>query len=268
MTAWRVHTATLFYSLLAALPDVDLFLDVGSLDGRESFAVEARFPSLKCIAFEPNPRNIALIQQEIARRNSRLDLRTVAVGKEDGTVSFYTRTPLNSRNYGASSVLKFASESRNDEFATSAIEVPIHRLDAIEPIPSHEKIALWIDVEGAGYQVLEGLAGIAPKVQLVHMEVETRSLFEDGKLATDVMQIMKSYGLDLIGSNLDSELRRDQGDMVFLRTAAVSQKKLKQAIFQATLVEQFAVQKIALKVLPPPVYRSGRDWLVQLVTAR
>lgn len=266
MTAWRIHTATLFYSLLAARADIDLFLDVGSLDGREAFSVESRFPLIQCIAFEPNPRNIALIQQGIAHRGSHIQLQTIAVGNINGTTSFYTRTPLSSSNYGASSVLQYTSVARDAEFATSTIEVPVRRLDSIEAIAEQHKIALWIDVEGAGYQALEGMAGIAQQVQLIHIEVETRPLFDGGRSALDVVKIMRNYGLELIGSNLDKGLRLHQGDMVFLRPHTVRRSELQRALLNATLVERLALQKLALKMLPPEVYRAGRRLLVRLVT--
>lgn len=268
MTAWRVHTATLFYSLLTSLTDIDLFLDIGSLDGRESFLVEARFPRLKCIAFEPNPRNIEVIKGEIVRRRSLIDLETYALGNEEGQTTFYTRIPLGSNNYGASSMLKFASTERNEEFSTRAIEVPMHRLDRLEQFKTARKVALWIDVEGAGYHVLEGMAELAEKAQIVHIEVETQRLFAEAKQATDVMRIMHQYGFELIGSNLDKQLHRHQGDMVFLRRHILSALIIKRAVLGASLLETLQVQRLARGILPPRLYRAGRDWLVQVVTAR
>lgn len=268
MTAWRVHTPTLFYSLLASLANIDLFLDVGSLDGREAFAVEAHFSRIKSIAIEPNPRNIDVIQREMALRHSQIALETFAVGNENGTISFYTRTPVGSNNYGASSILKFAKESRNDEFATSTIEVPIRRLDSVDSLSSYSKIALWIDVEGAGYHVLEGISGISQKAQIVHIEAETRPWFEGERLASDVIQIMNGYGFELIGSNLDRNLHRPQGDMVFLRKHSLSRIAIRRAILSAWIVEHFAMQRLARKVLPAKLYRRGRDWYVQNVAFR
>lgn len=276
MTAWRVHTATLFYSLLGALPGIDLFLDVGSLDGREAFAVETRFPRLQSIAIEPNPRNIAVIQAEIAHRGSRVGLETFAAGNENGTTSFYTRTPLGSDNHGVSSLLKFADESRNAEFATSTIEVPIRRLDNIDAFSSYTNIALWIDVEGAGYRVLEGMADISQKAQLVQIEVESSPRFAGEKLAPDAIQLMSDYGFELIGSNFDSDLRRlrkdcpegDMGDMVFLRKHSLDRAAIKQAVLKAWVVEHLALQPLSRRVLPEKLYRSGRDWFVQAVASR
>ncbi len=265
MIAWRVHTPTLFYGLLALLSDIDLFLDVGSLDGREAFAVEAYFPRMKCIAFEPNPHNIEVIQREINRRCSGVDLETCAVGNENRAISFYTRIPFSSGNYGASSILKFANDAGNDEFATSAIEVPMRRLDYMGAISSHTKIALWIDVEGAGYHVLEGMSDIAQKVQIVHIEVETCPKFEGGKLAPDVVRVMGDYGFELVGSNLDKNLHRALGDMVFLRKQALNRIALRRILLFAWMVEHFTMPRLVHRVLPQKLYRIGRDWFVRVV---
>src|ERR1700687_1730522 len=90
MAVWRLQTATLFYSLLASMTDIDLFMDVGSFDGREAFAVEARFPRVKCIAIEPDPHNTDAMRREVARRHSRIALETFAAGNENGITTFHT----------------------------------------------------------------------------------------------------------------------------------------------------------------------------------
>src|SRR5207253_3478556 len=115
-------------------------------------------------------------------------LETFAVGNENGITTFYVKTPLLTTGaYGTSSILKPPEQSH---YSISTIEVPLRRLDGIDSISASTKIALWIDVEGAGYLVLEGLAGIAHKTQIVHIEVETKSWFEREKLAPDVMRLM------------------------------------------------------------------------------
>lgn len=274
MTAWRIHTATLFYSLLAALPGIDLFLDVGSFDGREAFTIESRFPGIKVIAIEPDPHNIAVIQAEIAHKGSRVGLETFAVGNENATTSFYVRTPLDSNKSEFSSLLQFVDEARNDTFVTSTIEVPLCRLDTVDSFSSYTNVAMWMDVEGVGYQVLEGLAGIAQKVQLLHIEVESSPRFAGGKLAPDIMDIMSGYGFELIGSNLDKSLRRphtsqgDVGDMVFLRKHSLSSTAIRQAVVRAWIVENLALQRLPRKVLPAKLYNTGRDWFVQTVASR
>lgn len=267
MVAWRVHTSSLFYSLLAALPKVDLFLDVGSLDGREAFTFEALFPKVACVAFEPNPQNIAVIQAEVARRGSRVTLETFAVGKENGTTTFYVRTPLLNTGVhdGTSSTLKPREQSH---YTVSTIEVPLRRLDGIDTLSASTNIALWIDAEGAGCFVLEGLAGIVDKVQLVHIEVETKSWFEGEKLAPDIIQLMDSYGFELIGSNLDRDLHRPQGDLVFLRKSAVNPTVIRRATLRAWLIEQLALPQLAYKMLPPKLFRAGRERLLQSASSR
>jgi FkbM family methyltransferase len=267
MVAWRVHKSTLFYSLLAALPSIDLFMDVGSLDGRESFTVEALFPNITCIAYEPNPHNIGVIQAEIARRHSRVNLEMFAVGNENGITSFYVKTPLlTTGSHGTSSILK---PPVWPNYSISTIEVPLRRLDGIDSILKFNKIALWIDVEGAGYFVLEGLAGLVHKAQIVNIEVETKTWFEGEKLAPDVIRLMDSYGFELIGSSLDRDLQRPQGDLVFLRKSTLSNTVIRRAILKAWVIEHLALSQLAYRILPRRLFRASRDWLVKhIVTPR
>ena len=265
---WRINTASLFYHLLSLLPEKDAFLDVGSLDGREAFAVEERFPKVAPIAFEPNPRNIAVIEDEQQKRHSRIMLETYAIGNENSTVSFYTRNPRESDNFGASSILKFSETDHDTQFDTTRIEVPLRRLDTLELLAPYTHLALWIDVEGAGYQVLEGIAAIAQKVQLVHIEVETRQLFEGQRLANDIITLMRGYGMLLVGSNLDAQMRKAQGDLVFLREDVLDTRVVKQATTQAWLIEHIAMQRFLRKVVPLSLYQKGRNWFVRTIAAR
>jgi hypothetical protein len=55
-------------------------------------------------------------------------------------------------------------------------------------------IALWIYVEGADYEVLEGISGIAEQVCVVHIEVETTDCWRIQHLWTEVRDLMREFG--------------------------------------------------------------------------
>jgi len=61
----------------------------------------------------------------------------------------------------------------------------------------HARIALWIDVEGAAYDVLSGMGKDPEKVALVHVEVEKKPMFPGQKLATDIDRLMSNWGFGL-----------------------------------------------------------------------
>jgi hypothetical protein len=55
-------------------------------------------------------------------------------------------------------------------------------LQDLVPDISNEHIALWIDVVGAGYQVLEGISETASNVLFIQIEVETIEIWKGQKL--------------------------------------------------------------------------------------
>ena len=73
-------------------------------------------------------------------------------------------------------------------------------------------IALWIDVEGAAYEVLEGIDGIRDRVCLVHVEVETRAFWQGQRLWPDIEALMGRLGFTPIARRPGDE----QFDVVFV----------------------------------------------------
>jgi hypothetical protein len=73
-------------------------------------------------------------------------------------------------------------------------------------------IALWIDVEGAAYEVLEGIDGIRDRVCLVHVEVETRAFWQGQRLWPEIDVLMRQLGFTPIARRPGEE----QFDVLFV----------------------------------------------------
>jgi FkbM family methyltransferase len=111
-------------------------------------------PETITIAFEPVPRNLAYLRNNVARNvTPSLTVESAAVGDRDGTISLYI--PHTTRLPATASIL----ESTGAEIVPT--EVPIttidsyartHELKSIDPIK--------IDVEGAEAAVLRGAAHV------------------------------------------------------------------------------------------------------------
>ena len=55
-------------------------------------------------------------------------------------------------------------------------------------------IALWIDVEGAGFEVIEGIAGLRERVCAINLEIETQSFWQQQRLGADVVAALRELG--------------------------------------------------------------------------
>jgi hypothetical protein len=77
--------------------------------------------------------------------------------------------------------------------------------------------AVWVDVEGAAYEVLGGMEAIRSQVLFLHVEVETRQFWDGQHLKADVETLMAKLGFTCVARGpLD-----DQHDLVYIRNDAL-----------------------------------------------
>ena len=103
----------------------------------------------------------------------------------------------------------------DNRFASEPVRVRAVRLDTFLTdvlAGSARTIALWIDVEGAAYEVLEGIDGIRDRVCLVHVEVETRAFWQGQRLWPDIDALMGQLGFTPIARRPGEE----QFDVLFV----------------------------------------------------
>ena len=185
------------YHALLWLLQPDVVLDVGSMDGSDSKRFRTLLGRANIVAFEGNPFNYrAMLEDpEVARKRIRVVNRLVS--DTGGERAFFVQRPVPDAghyNRGTSSL------TRRDEEGLTTEEV---RLDAVRidsflarDYPMSSNVALWVDVEGHAYSVLEGMSGAKDRVKLVHVEVETSQVWPGQKVEADVLRL--AAGMDYI----------------------------------------------------------------------
>lgn len=137
--------------LSSTLRDGDTFYDVGANIGLISLLV-AHEPdrALQSVhSFEPEPRNFAQLQKNIALNNDEalMTANQLALGAEEGEVTLHTRGTAGDGRHSI-------SESKG---ATDAIKVPLTTMSAYAKKTDSWPDVIKIDVEGAEGQVLAGM---------------------------------------------------------------------------------------------------------------
>ena len=146
---------------------VDAVADIGSMNGADAVAFHDAWPRARIYAFEPNPHNLQRIARDGALKQRGIEVLPVAAANRDGEAEFFIVAADYSRldeRRGMSSLHR-----RPDERSPSEVtRVKTVRLDTFfnAECPAAERLALWIDTEGKGYEVIEGMAGIASRVYL------------------------------------------------------------------------------------------------------
>jgi FkbM family methyltransferase len=190
-----VETRRLFASLLPAMR-INIVCDVGSMDGTDALRFRAALPSSTIYAFEPNPNNFQVMQGSQALKESNIQPLPFAATNYDGEAEFFVvkTDPRDDGSRGMSSLYK-----RSDSWTTLAAVIPVRttRLDTFLAgrHATGDRLALWIDVEGKAYEVIEGAIGIADQVHLVHLEVEDMPyIAANQKLYSEVKMLLKRIG--------------------------------------------------------------------------
>lgn len=212
-----VNTRKLFV-WLARLLDATVVCEVGAMDGSDTLYFAGALPGARVFAYEANPENYAALTYRAERARGRVETACVAVADYDGDAVFHVLPwregdPRSLR--GMSSLL-----ARSGVWGERSVPVPVtvRRLDSLLRLHLRpdDRAALWIDAEGAGHSVLLGLGAVAPRVHLVHIEVEQVPCIAEGqRLATDIDKLLRSMGLAPIAS--DAPAGREQRNMLYLR---------------------------------------------------
>ncbi|HUB67701.1 MAG TPA: FkbM family methyltransferase, partial [Candidatus Methylacidiphilales bacterium] len=195
----------------------DCILDVGSRDGDQSLFFRDLAPQAHIAAFEANPVNYrTILAKNLDRR--RIEVFPYAVSNTNGTATFFVADPASDPHaVGASSLLSGGYPLKEK------IEVETRRLDdfVLEHYPDARKIVLWIDVEGAEGQVLEGLSKIRDRVIMIYTETSIKAVRENQKTLHEIIEMVTSWGFVFCGSNIKEWYTG--GDVLFLNAKTKSE---------------------------------------------
>lgn len=156
------------------------------------------FPAPRSLPLKPIPRSTAPLS--IIRNIGKAGIEVVnkIVSPVAGSARFYLSNGSFSRenNRGTSST----RQRLDQQDIAQEIELPTVTIDEVlqRENADTESSALWIDVEGAGYDVLGTLGRSAHCVQLIHIESELAPVWQDQKLKSDLVTLADSMGFELI----------------------------------------------------------------------
>jgi FkbM family methyltransferase len=222
-----VSTSRLFAALLRPL-GISVVCDVGSLNGADALRFRRALPQARILAFEANPQNLAGMRQSTVLREARIEVLGCAAADREGVAEFFVvpvQGPEMLARRGMSSLYQRADPDKRGVPVT----VPTRRLDRVLTGPGllPETIALWIDAEGAAFEVLTGADGILDRVALIHVEVETRPCIgRNQKLHHLVARMLAARGFEELA--IDAPAHEEQFNALYVR--AHLPRKLRAAV--------------------------------------
>jgi FkbM family methyltransferase len=244
-----VNTRRLFCKLLPTMR-IDTVCDVGSMDGTDALRFRAAAPSATVYAFEALPRNVSAMRASRSMSASNIQTVEVAVTNFDGEAEFFAVEAglFPGEDWrGMSSLHRRAAP----QATLAATRVKACRLDSfLKALPKNSaRVALWIDAEGKGYEVIEGADGLIANVQLVHVEVETAPcIAPTQKLYADIRTLLHSRGFEELAG--DRRRGKPQFNVLFIRPP--SSARARYAVISHTVIERLrsATANILYKICP------------------
>lgn len=219
-------THTLFIWAIKALQS-NLILDVGCLDGKDSLIFKEHFPAVKVLSFEANPYNYKKLIENKEMTSKGIEVHNLAVSDKGGFLNFYIYNSPDIERDGIASLKKRINTTSVDE-----IRVKSTRLDEFlgRYISEPSNLAIWIDVEGAAFDVIKGLGSLIKKVGVIHVELEKEELYQNSTLQKDVNEFLVENKFKCIGKQLHASGKL--GDYVYVNKGLLAwyQEKFLQLI--------------------------------------
>jgi len=224
-----VNTRTLFKSILWNYP-IDCVCDIGSRDGEESIVFRNIIPKAEIIAFEANYINYKQMLTNDLLAEKKIKVYPFAISNSNSVANFNIVDPDDNQ---AIEIKGSSSLKDNPGFPNSKkIIVETRRLDDfINNLYSNlSNICLWIDVEGAEYEVIQGIQNIKQNILAIHVETAVLPQRVGQQTLNELDELCANYGFKRVGKSFrDSE---QWGDVVYFNNTIIDGMKMRLLYFQ------------------------------------
>lgn len=176
--------------ILGNLRSEDVFYDIGANIGLYSNLVGRQVSEGQIIAFEPHPKNVDKLEENLAINDVDGQVISHALSDTDARMAFN----LCDDKPGVGKPSFVNNKPNNQDKIVQVRTIPGDALIDRGEIPSPTVIK--IDVEGAENKVLEGLSGALtnPACRLVYCEIHHKRLPEFGSNPDQILKLLEEFG--------------------------------------------------------------------------
>jgi FkbM family methyltransferase len=214
-------TAELLH-LLAAHVQPELCLEVGARQATFSRRCVRDYPDARVIALEANPYVFEHFGPGLP---AGVEYLNVAATQRDAAVTFRVQRQVKSKDVP----LVLGSNSLNlrqrEDVTYEEVRVRGRALDSLlqEKGLTGRRSVMWVDVEGAQREVLDGGSATFAAAELVLIEVERTPLWQGQMLEDAVNARLESFGL--VPISMDLEFWPDQHNILYARASRTTDEE-------------------------------------------
>jgi FkbM family methyltransferase len=143
--------------------DPDVIIDCGAHVGMFLLMAAVRFPNAKLLAYEPNPKNAALVRAQLLRNGLKAELHEAAVSTASSKAIFLAINSHGGRISGANQ--GSVPQGTFEEFSIDTLNLK----DEIERI-APDSLLLKMDIEGEERDVLPAIMSTLPRKTALFFE--------------------------------------------------------------------------------------------------
>jgi FkbM family methyltransferase len=161
--------------------DINMIVEVGSLNAQDALFFKDSFLHAHVVAIEGLKENYDKYMKDL----QTIECVNGVATDYNGTTTFHVKT-VN----GIHSIF-----DRGAAYGTETREVDCFRLDSMFLAPID---MMKIDVEGATYEVLEGMGDLLGQTKIMHIETESIQFFKGQKLHGAVAELLTNAGFSMV----------------------------------------------------------------------
>lgn len=197
-----------FFGLVLS-KNIELFLEVGAYDGQVGAKVKKLLPNSEVHSYEASIHNYNKFKNKI----NGVNYHNLAISNFIGEDTFFIQAKKNGKpvpkHMKNNSLLKRTENNVQYE----KTNVKVDTIDNLFP-SSNKNAAMWIDVEGVGYEVLLGAKEFLKNVSLLKIEVESYQFWENQIMDEKIIDLLKEENFTI--DSIDQE-RKNQYNIIFVK---------------------------------------------------
>ena len=181
---------------------VEQIVIIGANEGGEIPRLRRSYPHGRFLCFEPSPRWFRILDQRF-RGADYVETRELALSDTPGTAVFHELPLAGNGSLLAPDPVRWSQFTETKQNDITSFEVSCSTLD--QEATALERIdLLWIDVQGAEFQVLRGATETLTRVEALFLEVAlVESPYQGGSLLAQLDSFLKEFGFTSVGLGLD-----------------------------------------------------------------
>jgi FkbM family methyltransferase len=204
-----------FYSACSILK-IKRFFELGAHEATASLTLAKNIKDIKVFAFEANPHTFNIFKESVS---NSINYINQAISTGESAVEL--QIPIfdeNNPNYAPGNASLLMREDNLKPVRYEKIEVPATTIDkclsTTDPIST--KTALWLDLEGFVWQVLNSSNDLS-SVEIIYTELEDEAAWVGQKTVIDVISVLLKH--DFIPIAFDLEYKQQYNGIFLKRNA-------------------------------------------------